>query len=204
MKFDKLETARRQLGVALHLFLDNADPVSVHVLVSGAMEILDAIVEKQGKETFKSTAIEANPGLTASRYNEIKNQYSNAMKHFNNRNGKERNDTHLLDDFSDEQNEGHLLIAWLDYGKATGKLPIEAQVYQAWFFSKYPEKLSADGLRRGWSAVFPDVGQLTMNEQKQALRRRIERERKRREIMEDPRTERRKLVLPSNLAEYER
>jgi hypothetical protein len=36
MPLDKLEVVRRQLGTALALFLNDHDPVSVHVLASGA------------------------------------------------------------------------------------------------------------------------------------------------------------------------
>jgi hypothetical protein len=38
MKLDKTEVARRQLGTALALFLQDADPVSVHALASPSSE----------------------------------------------------------------------------------------------------------------------------------------------------------------------
>ena len=46
----KVESARRQLGTALALYLDYHDPASVHCLAGRACEVLDFYVKKVGKE----------------------------------------------------------------------------------------------------------------------------------------------------------
>jgi len=44
----KVESARRQLGTALHLYLRNLDPVSVHCLANGGCEVIEFYAEKAG------------------------------------------------------------------------------------------------------------------------------------------------------------
>lgn len=204
MKFDKTEVARRQLGAALHLFLEDADPVSVHILASGGMELADALAKKAGKPTFKAIAIEANPALTEARYHELKNQWWNSFKHVSGRKGHERNDAELLADFNDAANEHALLIGWLDLGTATGSMPIEAQVFQAWFFAVHPENLAPDARINGPDEIFPGIRLKRRAEQKEALRRQIRKVRRDRALMDSPMTERRNLLLPNNLDQFER
>ncbi|GBQ25662.1 hypothetical protein AA0472_1834 [Acetobacter estunensis NRIC 0472] len=52
MDLSKIQIARRQLGVATALFLDNADPVSVHCLACGAAEIVESIGYHSDTENF--------------------------------------------------------------------------------------------------------------------------------------------------------
>jgi hypothetical protein len=52
MKLDKTEIARRQLGTALALFLEDTDPVSVHALACAGCEIAEYLTRKAGEEPF--------------------------------------------------------------------------------------------------------------------------------------------------------
>jgi len=51
-----------------------------------------------------------------------------------------REDSELLERFEDTVNDHTLFIGWYDYALAVGALPIEAQIFQAWYFALYPEK----------------------------------------------------------------
>jgi hypothetical protein len=59
----KLEVARRQLGTALALFLDNKDPVAVHVLTCGGGEIAQRLAEVAGTESFETHVLATFPDL---------------------------------------------------------------------------------------------------------------------------------------------
>lgn len=204
MIFDKAEIARRQLGTALQLFIDDADPVSVHVLASGGMELAGGLAKKAGKPTFKAVAVETNLALTEAKYHELKNQWWNSFKHLSDRKGQERDDADLLAAFSDAANEHALLIGWLDLGTATGSMPIEAQVFQAWFFALHPESLGPDARIEGPKRIFPSIILKRRVDQKGDLRRQIRKARRDRALMVNPMTERRNLLLPNNLDQFER
>ncbi len=200
MSFDKLEVARRQLGTALQLFLDDQDPVSVHVLASGAIEICTALVKASGQRSFKDIAIHANPVLTERLYNEISTQYWNSFKHYGRRDGLPRDDSDLFALFSDEANDFHLFIGWHDYGMVKGQMPIEAQCFTAWFFAlKKPDEIP--GLVERY---FPDIHTMPRRDQKRLLQRRINKCKRDREVMDDHRREQRNLLLPNNLDAFER
>jgi hypothetical protein len=48
----KIESARRQLGTALALYLSDHDPVSVHCLAGGGCEVIEFYAKKAGSEPF--------------------------------------------------------------------------------------------------------------------------------------------------------
>jgi hypothetical protein len=138
----KIEIARRQLGTALKLYLEDADPVSVHCLAGGACELLEHLAKKAGAEPFATHILRSHPDLRdIAALHRLQRQYWNAFKHATYHGGHERNDEDLLERFTDEQNDHVLFIGWRDYGETTGTLPIEAQVYEMCYLAKYPEKL---------------------------------------------------------------
>ena len=142
MKLDKTEIARRQLGTALALFLEDSDPVSVHTLACAGCEIAEYLTDKAGEKPFSTHALATFLDLKIGEIRQLQNQYWNAFKHARTRGGIEREDRELLERFGDEVNDHTLLIGWHDYQQAVGTLPIEAQIFQAWYFALYPEKLN--------------------------------------------------------------
>ena len=194
-KLTKLEVARRQLGTALALFLDNKDPVAVHVLACGGGEIAHRLAEVAGAEPFEAHVLANFPELGKAKLAELRKKYWNALKHATTHNGKDRDDTEILGAFSDEANDDHLFWGWYDFANASGRLPIEAQAFQAWYFAKHPDKLR-DGVDPvDFSRLFPGLAELERSQQKARLRRVIQRYRRCRDIIADPHTDQRPLLL---------
>jgi len=50
IKINKLDAARRQLGTAIELWFNGADPVSVHTLASAAHEVVHSLLRARGLE----------------------------------------------------------------------------------------------------------------------------------------------------------
>jgi hypothetical protein len=140
MKLDKTEIARRQLGTALALFIEDSDPVSVHTLACAGCEIAEHLTHKAGKKSFSPHALLTFPDLNRAELRRLQNQYWNTFKHALTRDGIERQDSDLLERFEDEVNDHTLFIGWYDYMLAVYALPIEAQVFQIWYFALYPSR----------------------------------------------------------------
>jgi hypothetical protein len=87
---------------------------------------------------------------------------------------------------------------------AAGTLPIEAQVFQVWYFALYPEKLSPDVDTAPHRRVFPDLSSKKRSDQKKALREVIAKFRGDPEIMYHRQTDARPLVLPPDCGEADR
>ena len=91
--------------------------------------------------------------------------------------------------FSDLQNDHALLVGWYDLMLACKKLPIEAQMFQSWYFALYPERLGSEADVSRYETLFPRLRDLARSDQKNALRDAIERSRQDPAVMNDPATE---------------
>ncbi|MBB4041815.1 hypothetical protein GGR34_003496 [Microvirga flocculans] len=195
----KVESARRQLGTALALYLMDHDPVSVHCLAGGGCEVIEFYAGKSAAP-FVTQVLNENPNIDLERFRRLQRQYWTAFKHATRWVGKgkavERDDDELLYQFTDEQNDVALFIGWSDYAKATGTMPIEAQVQQAWWIAKNLEKLHPNHSKARYEGLFPNIKSLPRADQKRLLREKIEWARSVPEVMSDPKTERRALILP--------
>jgi hypothetical protein len=196
----KIESARRQLGTALALYLDNRDPVSVHCLAGGGCELIEFYAKKAGFKPFTSHILEtrpaAQPALDIPKLKRIQRQYWTAFKHATHQHsGKERDDDELLTRFSDEQNDAPLFIGWYDYGGTTNTMPVEAQVHQIWYIALHPDKLDPKHPKEPYEEFFPDLPTKSRAEQKQILNNAIERARVDKDVMSDSRTDTRALML---------
>src|SRR5215472_12928401 len=107
MKLDKIEIARRQLGTALALFLQDSDPVSVHTLACAGCEIAEHLTRKAGEKPFSAHALLTFPDLDIGKIRQLQNQYWNAFKHARTHDGIEREDSELLERFGDEVKRSH-------------------------------------------------------------------------------------------------
>lgn len=195
MKLDKTEIARRQLGTALALFLEDSDPVSVHTLACAGCEIAEHLTRKAGEEPFSTHMRLTFPDLDIGELRQLQNQYWNAFKHAQTRGRIERQDSELLERFGDEVNDHTLLIGWRDYQQAVGTLPIEAQIFQVWYFALCPEKLNPEVDIATHQRLFPMLPSKSRADQKRALREVISSFRNDDEVMTDPKTDPRPLVL---------
>ena len=117
------------------------------------------------------------------------------MKHALTLNGKIRSDDELLARFNDEHNDHVLFVGWHDYASAVGCLPIEAQVFQVWYFANFPEKLAKEFPASNFDKFFPGILDMKRSDKKRFLNRKIVWARSKPSVMKHPKTERRKLIL---------
>lgn len=196
---DKAQAARRQLGTALSLYLEDRDPVSVHTLACAGAELAESLSVAAGTTPFRFFRTnEKGREITDQEFTRLRNLFANAFKHYSGRNGKDRQDDALLQGFSDVDNDERLFIGWFDYGCGGYPNPAEAHVFQAWFLALHPSKLdSPDGLslRAGLDRAFPNLTRLPRDRQKKRLREQIARMKRDREMMNDSRVDRRPLIL---------
>jgi hypothetical protein len=195
MFLSKVEAARRQLGTALALFIENQDPVSIHSLACGGGEMAEQLADKAAGAPFRSHILETFPDMNIADIKRLRNKYWNALKHALGRDGLERQDEELLAEFSDDQNDHALFIGWYDYAMATDKLPIEAQAFQVWYYTKYPEKMRSPFEATPLDEILAGMKRGDRLAQKQILKKLISFARRMEGIMDDPKTDPRSLVL---------
>ena len=196
---DKGEVARRLLGTALDMFLrPNQDPVSIHCLAMAGGEIAEGLAKNAGVAPFLDHITATFPDRKIEDIRNIQRQFYNAFKHMFTRDGKERQDQDVLERFDAAINDHTLFHGWYDLMLSGTSTPVEAQVFQAWYFAKYREKVSPDADMSGIMETFPNLPALPAHRQLDRLRDVIRKTKKNSAVMQDPRTDRRPLVLPMN------
>ena len=186
----KIQVARHQLGIATMLFIKNFDPISVHCLACGAGGLLEGVAMHNDIEPFSSHILETHPQLDIATVRILRNKYWNAFKHFYDRNNKgPRDDEEDLEDFSDEQNDHFLYIAWHDYQAITGKLTIEVQIFQIWYYAMYEEKIVKEFDMTKVFRIFSMLKGSDRARQKSQLNRTVEKYKNNPKVLGDPRTE---------------
>jgi hypothetical protein len=198
MNLDKAEVARRHLGTALSLFLNDQDAVSVHTLACAGSEIAEHLTRIALQTPFSTHALESIPDLDMGELKRLQREYYNAFKHATTRDGEDRDDQELLNRFDDEKNNHMLFIGWYDYGNAIGKRPIEAQVFQIWYFALYLDKLNPDVDPQPFMEMFPDLNNQSPSMRKETLRREIASSLTDLELRNHPGTDTRPLILPAS------
>jgi hypothetical protein len=190
MTLDKTHVARRQLGAALALFLEDLDPIVVHALACTAGEVAEYLAVKASGQPFTARALATFRNNSWRDIRRTRNQFWSSFRYATTHNDDQDGYIRLISGFSDLQNDHALLVGWYDLMLASKKLPIEAQMFQSWYFALYPEKLGSEADVSRYETLFPGLRDLARSEQKKALRDAIERSRQDPAIMNDPATER--------------
>jgi hypothetical protein len=187
---DKIEIARRNLGVATKMFLRDEEPVAIQTLGATAAEVLDELAKISDLRPFLSLLLDLNPSESVASLKAARNSVWNAIKHVRDREQQLRDDEALMADFSDSANDWILMTAWFDYAEITGAMPLEAQALQVWVIAKDPSEHAFEFAPIG----FDKLAYMDRRRQKEHLKRTITRVRKRAKYVNDPRTEARPLA----------
>jgi hypothetical protein len=194
MTLDQTQVARRQLGVALALFLQDLDPIVVHVLACTAGEVAEYLAVKAGGVPFTARALATFRKKFWRDIRRARNQFLSSFKYATTHDLDEESYNKLMNGFNDLQNDHALLVGWHDLMLASKKLPIEAQLFQSWYCALYPEKLGSKADVSRYETLFPGLRDLPRSDQKKALRDAIELSRQDPAIINDPATEQGYLV----------
>ena len=170
MTLDKIHVARRQLGVALALFLEDLDPIVVHVLACTAGEVAEYLAVKATGQPFTARALATFRNNSWRDIRRARNQFWSSFRYATTHDDDQDGYSKLVSGFSDLQNDHALLVGWYDLMLASKKLPIEAQMFQSWYFALYPERLGSEADVSRYETLFPRLRDLARSDQKNALR----------------------------------
>lgn len=133
----KLEVAERQLRVAVRLFFEDRDIVSVHTLASAAQEVLIGI----GKRGDITSIFKDSPLIRPEKKEEMArlfNEAQNFFKHGSSDPGAQLKFYYGITPF-------YIFDAANLYIQITGKTLNEIAVFQVWFAARFPDLLSELG-----------------------------------------------------------
>lgn len=131
----KAEAARLQLGTAHHLWMNDLDPISTHILVCGGTEVAEALATSAGHQIL-SQFVEMD-GIPKKELHTLRTKYWNALKHGTTVGGKElRDDEDLLSEDFASENEIRLFAGWFALLQTQTPIPIAAHFFIHWSLSK--------------------------------------------------------------------
>ena len=182
----KLEAARRQIAVAIRLFFDDRDAVSVYTLAANAWEVVDVLCRRRGVDSLsRETEGRLRSGRSL-RHDFINQPYRNFFKH------ADRYSEGTVEGFRDESNDHLLMLAAEDLLRLEEAKLLECQVFQIWYLAAYPEKIAAgalDGVVPVIHEALPNLGWKARTEQKRAGKELLRRAGEDAEFLADPLTD---------------
>ncbi|TDI81628.1 MAG: hypothetical protein E2O80_04275 [Betaproteobacteria bacterium] len=127
IQLNKLDTARRQLSVAIRLLFDDDDPVAVHTLVGAASMIISDLVEQQyPDESWDKLAQEAS-NIPPSKYFKTMRGPQNFMKHA-------KFDASAVLTFNPKHSEDQAFFSIMNLS-ILAKLSNEESAFQLWYLA---------------------------------------------------------------------
>ena len=185
--------ARSQLLTAVDLFFADGDPVSVHTLAGAAREMLESLCRLEGIEPMTDFILRDHPNKSRKDIWNAMNLYRNCFKHVGQTSEERANDQAALSQFKETDNEFLLYVCVEDYVRLRGAMPVDFQVFQAWFATLHIALLVDDSKSEVFRRAFPELAQQSRVEQKRRGREMVATAMNNKELLADPGTEPRNL-----------
>ena len=139
LELTKINVAEALIKTAVRLFFEDGDPVPVYALANAAREILTSVGAHEGVTTLLH-ALGARDGKTLQELTTESRKIANFFKHAD-------RDPQAKIEFREDEVDFVLAIACQDFGRITGGMPVEAQIYEVWVYSLAYAKVSEAPLR---------------------------------------------------------
>ena len=147
----KLDAAKRQLETALHFFLRNGDPVSVHSLASDAHQLLEDICSKRGIISLRKDVLSR---VKEEYKNEISSKLKEARHFFKH---ADRNTEGILN-FNTDATPMILWDACRMYVSLTSENVPLMKVFNLWHYANHPNSLIlSDEERKTYNDAIGDL-----------------------------------------------
>ena len=182
----KLDVARSQLAVAIRLFFDDQDPVSVYTLAANAWEIVDKLCKIRDVDSLSKQTRENLRHSQSLRRDLINQPYRNFFKH------ADKDPEGTIEGFSDDKNDHLLILGTEDLLRLEQSKLFECQIFQIWYLAVYEEKIANEALESVLPTVrqeLPGIGNVSRSKQKRMGRELLQRTSKDEELISDPLTD---------------
>jgi hypothetical protein len=136
----KIDAAEAQLQAAVRMFFEDWHPVPIYTLANAVREVVARIGEHLDVETVQQELAKAR-GIDVADMVRPLTKIAAFFKH------ADRDPSDKIDFYEDDL-EGVLFLAVHDFGRVTGGVPIEAQVFEAWLYAAVTKRVSDLPLKR--------------------------------------------------------
>ena len=182
----KLDVARRQLAVAIRLFFDDRDAISVHTLAANSWEIVDLLCKNREVDSFSKHARDNLPDGKSLKRDFINQPYRNFFKH------ADENPEGTVEGFSDDKNDHIPFLVVEDLVRLEQPALFECLVFQIWYLAVYEGKIATEDLEEVLPTIrdaFPNIRNFSRLEQKRLGREFLQKFSKDKQMLADPRTD---------------
>lgn len=152
-KITKVEAAKRQFNAAIRLYFANEDPIAVHALLAGGLQILTDLGAKKGLKLGIESGIAFIRTERQAEFRRLMRNPQNFIKH-----ADVDGDEDKVLEYRPATLEAFLTIAINDYQIYTGQQTPEIRVYKGWFAMHNPETLVEDETKNKFSEFLSTYG----------------------------------------------
>jgi len=167
MDISKKDAALDEILLSINLIFSDSHHLSAHLLAASAREILNTIGEKTGIETF----LRLYSGVDSEKFSGALKSASSMVSYLKH---ADRDYDKVLEGFDEESTDYILYFACYDYRAIFDELPIEAEVYEAWFWAVHADTFSNElhtprpTVVEISDQIFPGIRNLPRSAQKRA------------------------------------
>lgn len=133
----KLNAAKREINAAIRMFFIEEDPIAIHAVVAGGLQIISDLAVKKGKslgiESFLNSIIEER----RDEFRQLMRQPQNFLKH-----ADRKDDETATLEYNVESVEIFLVLASQAFRDFTGKHTPETRIFSTWFLIHNPSVIA--------------------------------------------------------------
>jgi|GEM_PF-1187195 len=138
-KVTKLDAAKREINAAIRMFFIEEDPIAIHAVVAGGLQVISDLASKEGVSVGIESILDTIIEERRSEFRELMRHPQNFLKHA----ARENDETEVLE-FNVESVEMFLILASQAFHTFTGRHTPETRVFTNWFLINNPG-IIADG-----------------------------------------------------------
>lgn len=133
----KLNAAKRQINAAIRMFFAEEDPIAIHAVVAGGLQIISDLATKKGVsvgiESLLDSIIEERRG----EFRQLMRRPQNFLKH-----ADRKDDETAILEFNVESVEIFLVLSAQAFQDFTGRHTPETRIFYNWFLIHNPSVIS--------------------------------------------------------------
>lgn len=180
MLLDKFDIARNALCGAIWLYISTPYHSAAHTLAGACSEIVNALMPSFSEQDRKGAAQGSralstfceNAGRTTEEYISLNSRLRFTYNFLKHADREPQSNTYLHPRLT----EDIIFVAICDYMKLRKGIPIEAQVFDAWYLAMNPHKIAVghEEYITKLECMFPDIVTMDHNQQKDMCRNYLE------------------------------
>lgn len=161
----KLDAAHREINAAIRMYFNQEDPIAVHAVVAGGMQIITDLGAKKGMKLGIEAGLKYIRPEKQKAFRNMMREPQNHIKHADNEGDEDK-----ILEYRPDAIEFYLYFASSGFQEYTGNDTPESRVFMWWFVACNPDLLLEKSYREQIDAMIKVYGDFTSEDRGMMMR----------------------------------